>query len=422
MSQTTAPPALVRGPASARRHHAGFWMVAAAFAFLTAFGTTPSPLWPLYAVRAHLDTTEITTAFAIMVLGAAGSLYFLGHLSDRLGRRRIIVPSLGAAIAADVIMAACPDLAGLIAGRILTGVAVGLVASTATTYLTDLYGVARPGRTSARTAATVAALANLGGFSAGPLISGALAQWGPGDRLVTPYVVAGALLAVGLMTVLVTPETVDRQLAARASVPRFGLIRGGQPLFTAAAAVAFCSFAVFGIFSSLGSLIVHQELHVPSVFEWGVAAAVTLGASAAAQLVLSGLRPPVLLAVGMGALPAGLAVVIVAMYRPSLALYLAGATVAGAGAGLLFKSGLTAALLTAADGARAGVLALFFVIAYFGMGLPPVLLAVAENYWSPRVTMIVFGSLTVTASAVATAVALRALRPGRPGLVSAGQG
>jgi hypothetical protein len=56
------------------------------------------------------------------------------------------------------------------------------------------------------------------------------------------------------------------------------------------------------------------------------------------------------------------------------------------------------------------------------MGLPPVLLAVAENYWSPRVTMIVFGSLTVTASAVATAVALRALRPRRHGLTPAGQG
>jgi predicted MFS family arabinose efflux permease len=413
MSQTSAPPAPVRGKPSARHHHAGFWLVAAAFAFLTAFGTTPSPLWPLYAVRAHLDTTEITTAFAVMVLGAAGSLYFLGHLSDRLGRRRIIVPALAAAIAAASIMAAWPDLAGLVIGRILTGVAVGLIASTATSYLTDLYGVARPGRTSARTAATVAVLVNLGGFSAGPLISGALAEWGPGDRLVTPYVAAGALLAVGLVSVLLTPETVDRQLAAQTSAPKFRLVPGGQPLFTAAAAVAFCSFAVFGIFSSLGSLIVHQELHVSSVFEWGVAAAVTLGASAAAQLLLARLRPTRLLAVGMGALPAGLAVVVVAMYRPSLALYLVGATAAGAGAGLLFKSGLTAAMLTAADGARAGVLALFFVLAYLGMGLPPVLLAVAENYWSPRVTMIVFGSLTVTASAVATAVALRALRQRR---------
>jgi predicted MFS family arabinose efflux permease len=413
MSQTTAPPVPVRGESSARHHHVGFWLVAAAFAFLMAFGTTPTPLWPLYAVRAHLDTTEITLAFAVMVVGSAGSLYFLGHLSDRFGRRRIIVPALVTAIAADGIMAAWPDLSGLIVGRILTGVAVGLVASTATTYLTDLYGVARPGRTSARTAATVAALANLGGFSAGPLLAGALAEWGPGDQLVTPYVVAGALLAVGLVAVLLTPETVDRRLAVRSAAPKFRLVPGGQPLFTAAALVAFCSFAVFGIFSSLGSLIVHEELHVSSIFEWGIAAAVTLGASAAAQLLLAGLRPATMLAVGMGALPVGLTIVIVAMYRPSLALYIVGATIAGAGAGLLFKSGLTAAMLTATDGARAGVLALFFVVAYIGTGLPPVLLAVAENYWSPNVTMIVFGSLAVAASAAATAIALRTLRQRR---------
>jgi predicted MFS family arabinose efflux permease len=413
MSQTSTLPTTAREKASARHHHAGFWRVAAAFAFLTAFGTTPTPLWPLYAVRAHLDTTEITTAFAVMVLGAAGGLYFFGHLSDRFGRRRIIAPALAAAIAADSSMAAWPDLAGLVVGRVLTGVAVGLVASTATTYLTDLYGVARPGRTSARTAATVATLANLGGFSAGPLISGALAEWGPGDPIVTPYVVAGVLLAIGLVWVLLTPETVDRQLAAQTSAPKFRLVPGRQPLFTAAALVAFCSFAVFGIFSSLGSLIVHEELHVSSIFEWGVAAAVTLGASAAAQLLLAGLSPARMLTAGIGALPVGLAVVIVAMYHPSLALYLIGAAVAGAGAGLLFKSGLTAALLASGDGARAGVLALFFVVAYLGMGIPPVLLAVAENYWSPSVTMIVFGALTVTASAAATAVALRAMRKPR---------
>ena len=90
------------------------------------------------------------------------------------------------------------------------------MASTATTCLTDLCGVAHLGRKSAPTAATVAVLANHGGFSAGPLMSGALAEWGPGDRLVTPYVVVGALLATGLISVLLTPETVDSRPRGRA--------------------------------------------------------------------------------------------------------------------------------------------------------------------------------------------------------------
>jgi hypothetical protein len=47
MSLTSTLPATARGDASARHYHAGFWLVAAAFVFLAAFGTTPSPLWPL---------------------------------------------------------------------------------------------------------------------------------------------------------------------------------------------------------------------------------------------------------------------------------------------------------------------------------------------------------------------------------------
>ena len=81
-------------------HNIGFWLVAAAFVSLQAFGTVPTPMWPLYAVRDHLSPTTVTLAFGCMVVGAGASLYFFGHLSDRWGRRRIIVPALTFGIAA----------------------------------------------------------------------------------------------------------------------------------------------------------------------------------------------------------------------------------------------------------------------------------------------------------------------------------
>jgi MFS family permease len=86
-------------------HSTGFWLVTAAFVSLQAFGTVPTPLWPLYAARDGLSSTTVTLAFAVMVVGAGVSLYFFGHLSDRLGRRRIIVPALVFGIAAAVVMA-----------------------------------------------------------------------------------------------------------------------------------------------------------------------------------------------------------------------------------------------------------------------------------------------------------------------------
>jgi MFS family permease len=148
-------------------HTTGFWLVAAAFVSLQAFGTVPTPLWPLYAVRDGLSPTTVTLAFACMVVGAGASLYFFGHLSDRVGRRRIIVPALAFGIAAAAVMAWWPTLPGLLIGRVLTGVAVGLMASTATTYLTELYRAGHPAQPRSSVPATVASVANLGGLSSG---------------------------------------------------------------------------------------------------------------------------------------------------------------------------------------------------------------------------------------------------------------
>jgi hypothetical protein len=151
---------------------------------------------------------------------------------------------------------------------------------------------------------------------------------------------------------------------------------------------------------------VQRELHVAAPFTWGIAAFVTLGASAAAQVLLARWT-----AGGVLFLLVGLGVVVGALWHPSLALYLIGATIAGAGAGLLFKAGLTSAIAAAEPTARAGVLAIFFVISYLGMGIPPVLLAVADTWWAPRVVLAVFGAIVVAASGVAARIARRALIP-----------
>ena len=118
-----------------RRHIAGFWFVASAFFTLMAFGTVPTPLWPIYQTRDHFGPTTVTSTFAAMVVGAAVVFPTLGHLSDRIGRRRVMVPALLTTCLAAAVMAASPALPSLIAGRLLIGAAVGLTASTATAYL-----------------------------------------------------------------------------------------------------------------------------------------------------------------------------------------------------------------------------------------------------------------------------------------------
>jgi hypothetical protein len=390
-------------------HGAGFWIVAAAFTTLMAFGTAPTPLWPLYEARDNFGSTTVTVAFAVMVVGAAGSLFFLGHLSDRLGRRRIIVPALIVALAAAVTLLTWPQLPGLLVGRLLTGIAIGLMASTATAYLADLHRAEHPGAPGSKTPGLVATAANLGGLALGPLVAGILAQWAP-DPLTTPYVVFGALLLIALLLILVSPETVDRELQAELRPAKFALQRGTATTFAGAAAVGFVAFAVMGLFSSLGAVIIRGDLGITSHFIGGLAAFAVFALSATAQLALARLTVPRMLTAGAVTFPVGLALVAAAMYHPSLWLYLLGAAVSGAGAGLLFKGAITTSATVAVPGSRAGVLAVYFVIAYLGMGAPSIILTVVDKVVSPKAAMIGFAVVLSAGAALAVWAAVAGYR------------
>lgn len=200
-------------------HGVGFWFAAVAFTVLMAFGTEPTPLWPMYQARDGFGTTTVTVAFAMMIVGATAGFLTLGHLSDRLGRRRIVVPALAVAIVAALVYLIWPELPGLLVGRFLNGVGVGLMASTATMYLHDLYQQEHPDRPGSAVPGAVAAAANLGGLALGPLTAGLIAQWAP-DPLTTTQAVFAVALSVSLVLVLATPETVDRSARAGAGDDR----------------------------------------------------------------------------------------------------------------------------------------------------------------------------------------------------------
>lgn len=382
-----APGTAAPGPAAPTR---SFWIVAFAFAVLMAFGTLPTPLWPLFATRDDFGSTMVTVAFAAMVVGAASSFLLLGHLSDRLGRRRIIVPALLTSATAALLLVVWHGTAGLLVARVVTGLGTGLMASTATAYLSDLYVRSHPERAGSPVPGLVAAVANLGGLAVGPLTAGALAQWVPAP-LTTPFVVFGVVLVVLSVLVLTGPETVDRQ-AARAAPARFGLRPGGGTAFAAAAGIGFFSFAVMGFFSSLGAVMVRGELGISSPFIAGLAPFAVFAASAGAQLALARLSAPRMLMTGTVLFPVGLALTALALFHPALGLFLTAAAITGAGAGLLFKASVGQSVAAAQPSSRAGVLAVFFAIAYAGMGLPSIGFSLVSHQLGLRPSMIGFAA------------------------------
>ncbi|WP_406135329.1 MFS transporter [Streptomyces sp. NBC_01089] len=378
--------------------------MATAFAVLMTFGTVPTPLWQLYAARDHFGATMVTVAYASMVVGAVGAFLGLGHLSDRLGRRRVVAPALAIGIIASVVMITWQSLPGLIVGRVLTGLAMGTMASTATTYLHDLHRRARPEQAGSPLPGIVATAANLGGLAAGPLVAGIVAQWLPAPLTIAPALCSVAL-TVCLLLVLATPETVDRKPRTSRPAARFALRPGSGVAFGAAGMLGANAFANFGLTSALGSKVLQDTLRIDSHLVAGVAVFLMFASAAAAQLVLGRLPLPRILRLGCLAFPTGLALCAYSLNHPALWLYLVAVSLSGAGSGLLFKGAIDRAMSAAAPDSRAGVLAVYFVIAYIGIGVPAIIFSIAIDHIGIEAAMIGFASVLSLGAAVSTAVA-----------------
>src|SRR3984957_18732660 len=201
-----------------RRAGSGFWFVAFAFLIVMAVATLPSPLYGLYRTRDHLSALTITVVFAIFAAGTIATLQRDSAVTARIGRRGMMLSAVVMMMVAMGVLAAWKDLPGLLIGRALTGVAVGLAAGPAITYLVELRLRADPHASVAR-ARTIGTSVNVGALGVGPLIAGCLAQW-VSQPLTVPYLVFIALGAVALAGLWVTPETGAPASGPRSSGPR----------------------------------------------------------------------------------------------------------------------------------------------------------------------------------------------------------
>src|ERR1700756_5925954 len=165
-----------RRPMGSRRHRRAFWVVACVFLTVMGFSTVPSPLYGLYRARDHFSLFMITVIFAVYAIGVIAALLLAGHLSDLYGRRRLLLPALGITILSAVVFLASKSLAALLIGRLLHGISIGIVASTATAYLAELDAVGRPQASASRATLTASAV-NIGGLGVGALVAGGLGRW-----------------------------------------------------------------------------------------------------------------------------------------------------------------------------------------------------------------------------------------------------
>jgi len=147
------------------------------------------------------------TADASEAAGWLGAIYalmqflfapFLGCLSDKIGRRRVILISQFGLGLDYLLLAYAPNMAWFVVGRVIAGI-TGANFSAATAYIAD---VSPPDKRAANFGLVGAAFGV--GFIIGPLLGGVLGEWG----LRVPFLAAGALTLINwLYGLFILPES-----------------------------------------------------------------------------------------------------------------------------------------------------------------------------------------------------------------------
>ena len=394
--------------AERRRPRSGFWAAAFAFLIVMAVATLPSPLYGLYRTRDHLSALTITVVFAIFAGSTIAILQRDSSIAARIGRRGTMLCAVATMMVAVGVLAAWKDLPGLLIGRLVTGVSVGLAAGTAITYLIELRLRADPKASPVR-ARTIGTSVTVGALGVGPLIAGCLAQW-VAYPLTVPYLVFIALGAVALAGLWAVPETgAPASRAATGNQPAGSRRKVRLPVPAAAGTLA--AFSANGLFAGLSGLFLATTLHHPSHALSGAALFLLFTCGVASQLVT--LPASRVLALGMASMLVGLVLLVISvrLSSPSLALFLIAGALIGAGSGAVFKGTTGIVLEATPPESRVTTTSDLLIALYVGLSVPVIGAGVALDLGASAPNTVLGFAILVGLGVAGSGWALLARRP-----------
>ena len=306
-----------------------WWVWLAAWP-VTAVFTLSNAATPLYVVwQKHIGFSKgtLTVIFALYIVGLIGSLLVSGVVSDRVGRKPVVLPALGLGLVACVIFALADSVAALMVARLFTGVAVGAIVSAGMAAVTDVAGPARK-----RLAALLASCAMVFGAGLGPLLAGVLSETVPGPT-VTVFVVEAALLATAALAVLRMPTTRPPRGASGPwirvpSVPHGRGLQLAMGIAVFAPGITATSFVL-----SLGPSLLSGLLGTTSRVVAGLMAFVMFLAATGIQFAVQKLPRTTILLLGVAAIVLSMGALILAVHTRNAPLLIVAALLAGAGQG-----------------------------------------------------------------------------------------
>jgi len=157
------------------------------------------PILPFYVTHFHASYTIVGVLFATFAFCSFVAAPIWGNISDRIGRKAVLIISQIGATIGWAMLAFAPSLGWVFAARVVEGISGGNISVTQA-YVADRVEPEQRSRAFAYVGAAFSA-----GFVFGPLLGGVLLQYG----YKAPFLLATALQIVTLvMTIFWLPEKV----------------------------------------------------------------------------------------------------------------------------------------------------------------------------------------------------------------------
>jgi DHA1 family bicyclomycin/chloramphenicol resistance-like MFS transporter len=268
----------------------GTFALTALLAALSAIGPLTTDMYlpslPDIARQLAAPTAQVQLTISAYLFGFAIGQIFYGPVSDRHGRKPVLLAALGIYCVASLACALSTSIEMLIAARALQAIggSGGIVLARA--IVRDLYSGARAGRELSLIGSVMALAPVLA-----PIAGGAL-QTGFGWRAIFFALVAAGVFGAGTIWLLL-PETLGRRAAepvSPSSMLKSYRVVARNPAYLAYLGLASSSYA--GLFAWIsGASFVLQNLYKLTPFDFGVAFAAgsvgyMIGAALAARLVV----------------------------------------------------------------------------------------------------------------------------------------
>lgn len=391
---------LDRAVADRSRHGIRSWGLLAAAMFVIAWGGNQfTPLLSMYRLHDGLSTTTVDVLLFAYVLGIIPAMLLGGPLSDRFGRRPLMLPAPAIGIAGSLVLSVgAAHEPVLFVGRVLSGLALGLMMAVGSSWMKELSGApwdleAAPGAGARRAAMSMTA-----GFAIGAVVAGLLAEWGPWPGTF-PYLVHAALSVPTAVALFRVPET--REVGARGpllqdlKIPAVAHRRFWYVVIPVAPWVFGAAGAAYAV---LPNLMVDRAGAYPIAFS-ALLCLVALGCGFAIQALGRRIDTPRnarAVAVALGILAVGCTIGAVAARELTVPLAIAAAAVLGAGYGMALVSGLQEIQRIAGPDDLAGLTAVFYSLSYLGFGAPAVMAMLSG--WVSYPAMFGFGAVVSLAS------------------------